>query len=78
MNDLVSCIEVDRLLGLVAFFAGLIAVIFPNFQLFNVTDGLTAGEVVSTSLMARLVGLTAFYLTIYSLVSWLVFAKKEL
>ena len=60
------------------FFAGLIAVIFPNFQLFNVTDGLTAGEVVSTSLMARLVGLTAFCLTIYSLVSWLVFAKKEL
>ena len=60
------------------FFAGLIAVIFPNFQLFNVSDGLTAGEVVSTSLMARLVGLTAFYLTIYSLVSWLVFAKKEL
>ena len=60
------------------FFAGLIAVIFPNFQLFNVTDGLTAGEVVSASLMARLLGLTAFYLTIYSLVSWLVFAKKEL
>ncbi|MCH2061661.1 MAG: ABC transporter permease [Verrucomicrobiales bacterium] len=60
------------------FFAGLIGVVFPNFQLFNVTDGLTAGEVVSASLMARLVGLTAFYLTIYSLVSWLIFAKKEL
>jgi hypothetical protein len=60
------------------FFAGLIGVVFPNFQLFNVTDGLTAGEVVSASLMTRLVGLTAFYLTIYSLVSWLIFAKKEL
>jgi ABC-type Na+ efflux pump permease subunit len=60
------------------FFAGLIGVVFPNFQLFNVTDGLTSGEVISTSLMARLLGLTAFYLTIYSMVSWLVFAKKEL
>jgi len=60
------------------FFAGLIGVVFPNFQLFNVADGLTAGEVISASLMARLVGLTAFYLTIYSLMSWLVFAKKEL
>ncbi len=60
------------------FFAGLIGVVFPNFQLFNVTDGLTAGEVIPASLMARLVGLTAFYLTIYSLVSWMVFAKKEL
>ena len=60
------------------FFAGLIGVVFPNFQLFNVADGLTAGEVISASLMARLLGLTAFYLTIYSLVSWLVFAKKEL
>jgi ABC-type Na+ efflux pump permease subunit len=60
------------------FFAGLIGVVFPNLQLFNVADGLTAGEAISASLMARLVGLTAFYLTIYSLVSWVVFAKKEL
>ena len=60
------------------FLAGLVGVVFPNFQLFNVTDGLTAGEVIPASLMARLVGLTAFYLTIYSLVSWMVFAKKEL
>jgi ABC-type transport system involved in multi-copper enzyme maturation permease subunit len=63
-------------LGRVA--AGLIAIPFPDFQLFNVIDGLVTGQVVSAFLMARLVGLTLFYLTIYTLVSWFIFAKKEL
>jgi len=58
--------------------AGLVAILFPDFQMFNLVDGLVTGQVVPPALLWQLVGLTGFYLTIYTLASWLVFAKKEL
>lgn len=58
--------------------AGLVAIFFPDFQMFNVVDGLVTGQVVPPALLWQLIGLTGFYLTIYTLASWLVFAKKEL
>jgi hypothetical protein len=60
------------------FIAGIVAVIFPNLQMFNIFDGIITGQSVSTALMFRLIGLTGFYLTIYSMISWILFAKKEL
>ncbi len=58
--------------------AGLVAIAFPDFNLFNVFDGIAVGQEVPDGLMLRLGVLTAFYLTIYMIVSWFVFAKKEL
>ena len=60
------------------FIAGIVAVVFPNLQMFNIFDGIITGQSISTSLMFRLIGLTGFYLAIYSMVSWILFAKKEL
>ena len=60
------------------FFAGIVAIIFPNLQMFNVVDGIVSGQSVPVNVMFRLTGLTGFYLCIYSFVSWILFAKKEL
>ena len=58
--------------------AGLIAVLFPDFQMFNVVDGIVTGAELPVALLMRLVGLTIFYLAIYVIASWFVFSKKEL
>ena len=60
------------------FIAGIVAIIFPNFQMFNVVDGIVSGQSVPVNVMFRLTGLTGLYLCIYSFVSWILFAKKEL
>ena len=60
------------------FIAGMVAIIFPNLQMFNVVDGIVSGQSVPVNVMFRLTGLTGFYLCIYSFVSWILFAKKEL
>ena len=60
------------------FLAGIVAVVFPNLQMCNIFDGIITGQAISTSLLFRLIGLTGFYLAIYSMVSWILFAKKEL
>ena len=60
------------------FIAGIVAIIFPNLQMFNVVDGIVSGQSVPVNVTFRLIGLTGFYLCIYSFVSWILFAKKEL
>ena len=60
------------------FIAGIVAIIFPNLQMFNVVDGIVSGQSVPVNVMFRLTGLTGLYLCIYSFVSWIIFAKKEL
>ncbi len=55
-----------------------VAIVFPDFQGFNVIDGIVAGEIVPFGVMFRIVGLSAFYLAIYNLIAYLIFARKEL
>ena len=55
-----------------------ISIGFPDFQLYNVIDGIVSSEVVPTGFMLKLVALTLFYLVIYNIAAWLVFADKEL
>ena len=50
----------------------------PNFNLFNLFDGIAAGQDVPAGIVVRLTVLAGFYLAIYTMVSWFVFAKKEL
>ena len=64
--------QVEKIVG------KLISIGFPDFQLFNIVDGVAAGAVVPAGLMLKLVALTLFYLIIYKIAAWLVFADKEL
>ncbi len=59
-------------------FSGLVALIFPDFQIFNVVDGVVAGEVIPLGAMTRMAGLTILYVMVYSMVAYLVFADREL
>ena len=56
----------------------LVALIFPDFQMFDIVDGVVNGIPVAWVTMAKLGGLTLFYLSIYVMVSYLIFAEKEL
>ena len=58
--------------------AGLVAILFPDFNQFNIFDGIAEGQAVPDGFVMRLGVLTFFYLTIYTIASWFVFAKKEL
>ena len=65
--------------GVVAkLFSALVALVFPDYQLFNVIDGVVSGEWIPFGAMLKLAGLTAFYVGIYTVVAYLVFAEKEL
>jgi uncharacterized membrane protein (DUF2068 family) len=58
--------------------AGLaVALVFPDFQLFNVIDAVIEGAPLPPAALAMLAGLSAFYVVLHLFVSWLVFAKKE-
>jgi len=56
----------------------LVAVLFPDLQLFNLSDDIVAGNTVSTAFFAQIVGMGSFYIVVYALLAYFVFAKKEL
>jgi ABC-2 type transport system permease protein len=55
----------------------ILALIFPNYQIFNVTDAAVLGQTLSLGVMGTLAGLTLFYVVLYTLLSWFVFSDKE-
>ena len=57
---------------------GATSVIFPDFQLFNLVDEVAAGIPVPIVLLARTLGLGAFYVAIYLGAAHFVFLRKEL
>jgi ABC-type transport system involved in multi-copper enzyme maturation permease subunit len=57
--------------------AGAVALVFPNFQLFNVIDAVIQGAVMPPILLAKLAAVTGYYFILYVFSSWFVFAKKE-
>ena len=59
-------------------FFGLVALVFPNLQLFNLTDDLAAGNAIPLALFAKTVTLGLFYIGFYLLLAWAVFFRKEL
>lgn len=54
-----------------------VALIFPDFQLFNIIDAAVEGKTIEASVFKRLLVLTLFYTGIYSVLSWFTFRKKE-
>ena len=59
-------------------FLGLVAVAFPDFQLFNLVDDIVVGNAVSLVIFLKTAGLGCGYVFIYTLVGYLMFANKEL
>lgn len=53
------------------------ALIFPDFQLYNIIDSTIEGKEVPKGIFTRLAILTLFYSGIYSVLSWFTFRKKE-
>ena len=54
-----------------------IALIFPDFQLYNIIDSTIEGKKVTEGIFWRLAILTLFYSGIYSVLAWFTFRKKE-
>jgi hypothetical protein len=54
-----------------------IALIFPDFQLYNIIDSTIEGKPVASGIFSRLAVLTLFYTGIYSVLAWFTFRKKE-
>jgi ABC-type transport system involved in multi-copper enzyme maturation permease subunit len=59
-------------------FLALVALIFPDLQLFNLVDDIVAGNSISFILFAKTAALGGLYTCIYLLVAYFVFASKEL
>jgi ABC-type Na+ efflux pump permease subunit len=59
-------------------FLGFVALIFPDLQLFNLTDDLVAGNAIPLALFVKTATLGLFYTSFYLLLAWAVFFRKEL
>ena len=55
-----------------------LTLLFPDLQVFNIVDGVVAGESLPGGMILRLLGITALYVFIYNLVAIIVFTEKEL
>ena len=58
--------------------SGAVALIFPDFKSFDITDAVVLGDPVQLSDIAQMAGLTAVYLILYMLAAWILFSDKEL
>jgi ABC-type transport system involved in multi-copper enzyme maturation permease subunit len=59
-------------------FLAMVALIFPDLQLFNLVDDIVAGNAISMVLFAKTAALGGLYTCIYFLIAYFVFASKEL
>ncbi len=54
-----------------------VALVFPDFQPFNVIDAVIQGQIFPLEILAKLTFMALFYVVFYIISSWLIFAKKE-
>jgi ABC-2 type transport system permease protein len=59
-------------------FLAFVALVFPDLQLFNLTDDVIAGNAVPAGLLLRTIGMGLFYTSFYLALAWAVFFRKEL
>ena len=59
-------------------FLALVALFFPDLQLFNLVDDIVAGTAIPLALLAKTSVLGLFYTGFYLLLAWSVFYRKEL
>lgn len=54
-----------------------VALILPDFHLFNIVDAVVQGQTVAASAVGKLAGISALYMAAYVVLSWFVFSDKE-
>jgi ABC-type Na+ efflux pump permease subunit len=59
-------------------FLALVALLFPDLQLFNLTDDVVAGNAIPAALLLKTIVLGLFYSSFYLALAWTVFFRKEL
>jgi ABC-2 type transport system permease protein len=59
-------------------FLAVVALIFPDLQLFNLTDDVVAGNAVPLALLLKTLAMGAFYIGFYLALAWAAFFRKEL
>jgi ABC-type Na+ efflux pump permease subunit len=59
-------------------FVAVVALIFPDLQLFNLTDDVVAGNAVPLALLLKTLALGVFYIGVYLALAWAAFFRKEL
>jgi hypothetical protein len=57
--------------------SGLMSILLPDLQLFNVIDAIIEGKFITAVGLLKLAAVTLFYFVTYVFVSWLIFARKE-
>ncbi len=67
--------SVGHLMGM---FTGIVALVFPDLQLFNLVDDIVAGNTISMVLFLKTAGLGCSYIFVYGLVAYVIFSFKEL
>lgn len=64
--------------GIERVLAGVLAVVFPDFHLFDIVDAVVSGEPVAGFLLAQMTGMAFLYVFIYTAAASFVFRDKEL
>ena len=59
-------------------FLALVALLFPDLQLFNLVDDIVAGNAIPLALFSKTVALGGIYVAVYFGLAYFVFSKKEL
>jgi len=54
-----------------------ISLVFPDFQLFNIIDAIIQGKTIQLLEFGKLVAAACYYIIVYTVGSWFVFADKE-
>jgi hypothetical protein len=55
-----------------------VALVFPDLQLFNLTDDVVAGNAIPLSLLLKTMTMASFYCGFYLALAWAAFSQKEL
>ena len=63
--------------SMVARFSMIIAVVFPDFQFMSIDDGVIDGKKVPSIIMIKIAVIAFFYVSIYTVLAWFTFRKKE-
>jgi ABC-2 type transport system permease protein len=59
-------------------FLTIVALIFPDLQLFNLTDDVVAGNAIPLPLLSKTIAMALFYCGFYLALAWAAFSQKEL
>ena len=59
-------------------FLALVAMVFPDLQVFNLTDDVVAGNTIPAAVLYKIIAMGLFYISFYLALAWATFFRKEL